>query len=206
VNLLFFSAPGTSSPFVDETLDVGLGFLANTDYTIFVVERRWADRPIGSLSSECLIGTDVLDPSTTACIQSAPTYQVNLAYVYYYGGYPTLGFESVCYMPYTGTGGPVAPVSSPAPSPVAVDMLRFGQAAGLSPTVWQNGAKINVGGTSGGLGNRFAGGAIGRAFGFTNVDERFAGDIAEIVIFDAALTDPERLQMEAYFKQHWSLP
>jgi hypothetical protein len=48
--------------------------------------------------------------------------------------------------------------------------------------------------------------AIGRALGVTDLDERFIGDIAEIVVFNVGLTDPERLQMEAYFKTHWQLP
>jgi hypothetical protein len=90
----------------------------------------------------------------------------------------------------------------PPPGPVAIDMLRLAQAA--SPTVWQNGVKINVGGASGGAGAGFAGGSIGRALEDRS-DQRFRGDIAEIVIYDAALTDGQARAIEAYFRQPWRL-
>jgi hypothetical protein len=85
-------------------------------------------------------------------------------------------------------------------------MLRLQYVAAASPTVWQNGVKVNVGGASGGPGRGFSGGAIGRALRTHTGDDRFIGDIAEIVVFDVALSDPERLQMEAYLKAHWQLP
>lgn len=93
VNLPYFSAPGTVAPFNDETLDVGLGFLAGTEYTIFVVERRWADRTPASGKNEELIGTDLPNQSITACPASG--YQINLGYVYY-DGFPALNYESIC--------------------------------------------------------------------------------------------------------------
>jgi hypothetical protein len=202
VNLPYFSAPGTSPPFNDETLDLNLGFLAGTDYTIFVVERRWSDRTPASGKNEELIGTDLPNDLSPTCPGAG--YQINLGYVYY-DGFPALNYESFCYAPYSGTRGQVAPASSLPPSPPVVDMLRLGQGLGASPTVWQNGVKINGGGASGGPGSGFVGGAIGRAFGYTAGDNRFQGEIAEIVIFDAAITDGEAQQMLAYFKAHWNL-
>jgi hypothetical protein len=83
-------------------------------------------------------------------------------------------------------------------------MLRLAQGTAASPTVWQNGVKVNGGGASGGPGAGFVGGSIGRAFGVDG-ENRFQGDIAEIVIFDAALSDTEAQQMLAYFKAHWQL-
>lgn len=108
-------------------------------------------------------------------------------------------------MPWSGTRGQVPPAGLP-PSPAVLDMLRLWQDAGASPTVWQNGVKINAGGASGGPGSGFVGGSIGRALGYTTGDNRFQGDIAEVVVFDVALTDSEVPTMEAYFKQHWQLP
>jgi hypothetical protein len=202
VNLPYFSAPGTTPPFNDETLDIDLRFLAHTDFTIFAVERRWADGLVGG-HDEMIIGTDVPNEISMAC--PAAGDQINLGYVFY-DGYPALDFESVCYQPYSGTRGPSPLVPSPPPIAASYDMVRLWQANAASPTVWQNGTKINVGGASGGPGSGFAGGGIGRAIEQDGADMRFIGDIAEIVVFDVALTDAERLQMEAYFKQHWQLP
>jgi hypothetical protein len=200
VNLPYFSAPGTMAPFSEETLDVNLSFLANTEFTIFAVERRWADWTPASGKNAMLVGTDTPNASGTC---PGAGYQINLGYVYY-DGYPALGFESACYRPYTGTRGRAPDASAIPPSPVAIDMVRLWQDAGASPTVWQNGVKINVGGASGGPGSGFVGGSIGRAFGTTG-DNRYQGDIAEVMIFDAALNDGERVEMEAYFSAHWQL-
>jgi hypothetical protein len=201
VNLPYFSAPGVSPPFNDETLDVDLGFLTDTDYTIFVVERRWADRSPTSGENEFLIGTDV-PAQASGCPSSG--YQITFGYVFY-DGVPALGYESICYSPFSGTRGaaPVTPLSPPGPA--AYDMLRLAQTFAASPAVWQNGVKINAGGASGGPGMGFVGGSIGRSFGYETSDNRFQGDIAEVVVFDTALTDDEAKQMGDYFKQHWHL-
>jgi hypothetical protein len=203
VNLPYFSAPGSSPPFNDETLDLNLAFLTNTDYTIFVVERRWADRTAASGKNEELIGTDF--PTEVSPVCPSAGFQINLGYVYYDGA-PALGYESICYRPYSGTRGAVPSASVQPPSPAVFDMLRLAQTFGTSPTVWQNGVKVNAGGASGGPGSGFVGGSIGRAFGYMTNDNRFQGDIAEIVIFDVALSDSEAQQMGSYFKQHWQQP
>jgi hypothetical protein len=200
VQLPYFSGPGREPPFIDGTLDVDLRFLEDTDFTIFVVERRWADGTRERGPNEELIGTDFRD-GTSACPQSG--YQINLGYAYY-DGYPALNYESNCYRPWSGTRGPAPRTPDSPPGAAAIDMLRLAHEQATSPTVWQNGVKINVGGASGGLGSHFAGGSIGRAFE-TRTDNRFRGDIAEIVVFDAALTDTEARRMEAYFRQHWHL-
>ena len=64
--------------------------------------------------------------------------------------------------------------------------------------------RINVRGASDGAGEAFTGGAIGRAYE-SRGDNCFRGDIAEIVIFDAALSDVDAPAMEAYFREHWRL-
>jgi hypothetical protein len=204
VNLPYFSAPpapGDAGPFDDETLDVDFSFLTNTDYTIFVVERRWEDRP--GPRGELILGTDY--PSGAYIKGGNNGCQIDFGYVYY-DGKPALDSETVCYLPYSGTRGPRPWVPSPPPAPASYDMVRLTQKVAVSPTVWQNGTQINIGGASGGRASGFKGGSIGRALGVTDIDERFIGDIAEIVVFNVGLTDPERLQMEAYFKAHWQLP
>jgi hypothetical protein len=69
-------------------------------------------------------------------------------------------------------------------------MLRLAQNVEASPTVWQNGLKVNCGAASGGPGSGFVGGSIGRALG-VDFDNRFQCDIAEVIIFDARLADPD---------------
>jgi hypothetical protein len=202
VNLPYFSAPGTTPPYNDETLDVDLRFLTGTDYTIFAVERRWADPAAGAARTEEIIGTEMSDESAKC---PASGYQIPFGYVYY-DGYPALGFESMCYTPYSGTRGRVPSASVPPPSPAAFDMLRFAKAVAASPTVWQNGVQVNVGGASGGAGSGFSGGAIGRGLRIMTYDDRYVGDIAEIIVYDVGLTDPERLTMDSYLKTHWNLP
>jgi hypothetical protein len=204
VNLPYFSAPpapGDAGPFNDETLDVDFSFLANSDYTIFVVERRWEDRP--GPRSELLLGTDY--PSGVYVAGGNNGCQLDFGYVYY-DQKPALDMETVCHLPYSGTRGPVLWVPSPPPAPASYDMVRLSQNVAVSPTVWQNGKQVNLGAASGGRASDFKGGSIGRALSVSDLDERFIGDIAEIVVFNVGLTDPERLQMEAYFKTHWQLP
>jgi hypothetical protein len=200
VNLPYFSSPGSSPPFNDETLDVDLAFLANTDYTVFVVERRWADRTAASGGNEMLIGTDA-PAGASGCPSSG--FQISLGYGFY-DGYPALGYESLCYQPFTGTRGQAPATPAQPPAPATYDMLRLAQSTSASPVVWQNGSKINGGAASGGPATEFAGGSIGRAFS-TASENRFQGDIAEVVVFDTALSDDQAQQMGAYFKQHWGL-
>ena len=200
VDLPYFSAPGDRPPYIDGTLDLDLGFLAHTDFTIFVVERRWADGSRVDRPNQELIGTD-FNRDPRQCPEAG--YQITLGYAYY-DGIPTLNYESNCYRPWSGTRGPVPPTPALPPGPLAIDMLRLAQSHASSPTVWQNGVRINVGGASGGAGADFTGRSIGRAFE-SRSDNRFRGDIAEIVIFDAALGDVEAHAMEAYFREHWRL-
>jgi hypothetical protein len=118
----------------------------------------------------------------------------------YYDGYAALNNEQNCT---SGTRGPVPDASTPPPNPLTIDMTWLSQNGGWRQ-VWQNGVKVNVGDPGGAPATNIVGGAIGRGIGVAD-DYRFDGDIAEVVIFDAALTDADRLQMEAYFKTHWGL-
>jgi hypothetical protein len=199
-NLLYFSAPGTTAPYFDETLDLPLEFLNGTEFTIFVVERRWEDSPAHG-PNRMLLGTDYPYDGSTACPGAGDL--ITFGYVYY-DGFPALDYESQCYSPASGTRGRAPDASVLPPSPIALDMLWLFLEAGAGPTVWQNGVKINGGGSSGGPGVSLLGGSIGRAFANTS-DNRFIGDIAEVVIFDVGITDAERLEMEGYFNEHWNL-
>ena len=50
-----------------------------------------------------------------------------------------------------------------------------------------------------------ADGRIGRGFGNTNIDTRFRGDLAEIIVFTRALSDAELAEMKEYVQRHWGL-
>jgi hypothetical protein len=204
-NLPFFSAPvAAAPPYNNGTLDVNLAFLDGTEFTIFVVERRWHDSPPGG-NDELLVGSDFPNDTAPSCGDGGTAIDLLTFGYVYYDGFPALGYESDCYRPFTGTRGRATDASVPPPSPIVLDMFRLWEDAGASPTIWQDGVKINGGGASGGPGKGLVGGSIGRAVGYTGGDHRFDGDIAEVVIFDIGLTDAERQQMEAYFKAHWNL-
>ncbi len=158
-------------------------------------------RPHGSeRRNEELIGTDA-PAGANGCPSSG--FQISLGYAFY-DGYPALGYESLCYQPLTGTRGQSPATPAQPPAPTTYDMLRLAQNTSASPVVWQNGSKFNGGAASGGSATEFAGGSIGRAFS-TASENRFQGDIAEVIVFDSALSDDQAQQMGAYFKQHWGL-
>jgi hypothetical protein len=198
VDLPYFSAPGDKRPYVDGTLELDLEFLTRRDFTIFVVERRWADGPRENGPNEELLGADS-GGDLHWCRHGS--YLLNLGYAYEDGS-PKLSSEIRC-RPWSGTSGP-APSRPTPPAQVKIDMLRLARAEANYPTVWQNGVMLDVRGASDDLNADFIGGSIGRAFE-DRFDNRFRGDIAEIVIYDAALTDGQIRAIEAYFRQHWRL-
>jgi hypothetical protein len=202
VALPYFSAPKNGNV-VDETLDVDLSFLANSDYSILVVERRWADYPNGSGNSEIFIGTS-FPPSIEAqgaqgCATLASNIIVVMGYAYY-NGVPALTLDQSC------SGGPIVAVpgvSVPPPSPLTVDTVVFDHTVGH--TLWSQGVTLTT--PINPNPSTYAGyGAIGRGAFQTTVpasDQRFRGDIAEVVVYDTALVDSERKQVEAYLRAHW---
>lgn len=185
VDLPFFDTPTpTSAGFFDGSLDIDLAFLNGTDYTIFVVERRWGDR--GPTDSILLITKDECGG-------------FHFGYVYY-DGFPELDDEQSAGC---GAGTKGRTPDAGMPSPLSVDATRLASADAGLRQVWQNGIEIDGTGLPTNITLSDAGG--GSIGGGGTGDTRFLGDMAEVVIFDAALTDPERQQMDAYFKAHWNL-
>jgi hypothetical protein len=195
IDVPYFSAPAQASgPYTDETLDVDLSFLAGPAYTIFVVERRWADRPLAST----LIGTTIPDEATQpACSSGTPPLHQALAFGYvYYDGFPELGSNTIC----GGFKAQLPTVPAPPPAPAAFDMLRFDPAVGEQ--LWVNGTMIaSLVDMAPQL--TASGGALGRAPYLSQEDDRFAGDIAEVIVFDAALSTADQQAVEGYLKAHW---
>jgi hypothetical protein len=203
IDLPYFSAPNNGNV-VDETLDVDLSLLQGSDYTIFVVERRWADYGVDASSqSEFILGTTlpmaVEYGGLSNWCNPTPANEV-LAFGYSYGhGAPDLILSQGC----GSVGNAVAGVLTPPPSPLTEETVRLYQPDGRE--LWVNGAPFAADAVSSPL-SYAEGGAIGRAVNVTTAlgfDNRFRGDIAEVVVYDEALSDADRTAVEAYLRAHW---
>jgi hypothetical protein len=198
MDIPYFSAPANGNV-VDETLDVDLTFLANSAYTLFVVERRWFDAPDASWS-ENLLGTNIPVEANLNldCASRPPDSVLQFGYVYYQGT-PQLSFDQEC----DGIQANIAAAPARPPAPVGQDTAIFDPVVGHA--VWRDGVQL--------LNNAFvsslltaANGAVGRGVVMTTatgLDGRFRGDIAEVLVYDAALSDVERRAVEGYLKGHW---
>jgi hypothetical protein len=210
VDVPYFSAPTANKNVSDETLDVDLTFLKGRPYTIFVVERRWRDDAFGSISqANFLIGTtspfvDASTPNGVAMCAVAMARNSALQFGYvYYNGIVDLAFDQTCNADLDSFPHRVP---MPPPAPVAYDVAKFDPASGRF--MYVNGSP------AGGDANQrtpladATGGAVGRALvaaSSTNFDCRFHGDIAEVIVYDAALDDPSRQAVESYIRAHWGL-
>jgi hypothetical protein len=202
----YFSAPvSAQSPnYVDETLDVDLSFLVGTEYTLFAVERRRADRltPDGGIGGGFVLGTTLADQSARPSCDGPRDIVLEFGYAYWVG-YPALDCGQGC----DGVAGAVnSNVSDAGLLPAAYDTARLdSNGKGL----WQNGTLVQSWPNSSPIGlNGGSGGAIGRAettLVSSGVDMRYQGDIAEVVVYDTALADDELATIEAYLKARWAL-
>jgi hypothetical protein len=197
IDIPFFSAPIDRSNLIDETLDVDLGFLAQNDYTIFVVERRWKDLGF-------ILGTTAPDQTVLNCQDTTDQDEaLQFGYVDYGSGNPlSLVIDQTC----DGVRATVLPVPVPPPARLGYDTTRFGVSFGHQ--IWIDGSLL-INSENLRVPLKVAqGGAIGRAFvnlASTGLDSRFIGDIAEVIVFDTALVDEDRITMEQYLKAHWGL-
>jgi hypothetical protein len=204
VALPYFSAPHNGNV-IDETLDVDLSFLVGTDYTIFVAERRWADYAGGVYNGlEEIIGTTmpaaVEAQNPTSCSQVAANLVLDFGYRYG-DSLPNIVLDQWCDNP---INAPVAPVPATPPAPLTVDTALFDRSRGRE--VWANGIALVSNAATRPLAYA-SGGALGRALYLTTLsgnDTRFRGDIAEVVVYDAALENADRAKVESYLKRHWA--
>lgn len=204
VDLPYFSAPPNGNV-VDETLDVDLTFLVNSEYTIFAVERRWADYPnLTKNASELFFGTTVpiaIEEAGAAywCGPRPVNETLQMGYVYYTGP-PVFAVNQGCT---EGLSVSASGVSTPPPGPLREWTTRLDGVLGHE--LWTAGAAVSLNANTEPL-VYAAGGSIGRAsLRTTGIgwDERFRGDVAEIVVYGAALSDADRASVEAYLKRHW---
>jgi hypothetical protein len=191
---LFFDRPGNDDN--DGVLTVALDqILTDTDYTVFVVERRKSDTDGYVLGTG---GSGVCDSDT------------DMAYRF---GYNALGSPPMFIAgPYSfdneGDLGCLDPAFSvaaySASAPAALEIETFDSNVGHSLLINGTAAGSNTDMnpiTS--LSNPF----IGRAFDAPAQSahhSRYLGDVGEIVIYDAALGTADRNSVAAYLKQRWS--
>ncbi len=205
VDLPYFSAPQNGNV-IDETLDVDLSFLASTAFTVFVVERRWADYGPGTgADQEVVLGTseppsvEAANPQTCGSVTPNQIFSLGFRYG---SSAPSLTYDQWCGI---GMSATASAVPSTPPSPMSLDTVRLDPVNGHQ--LWVDGTQVaNNASTSTIV--YAQGGAVGRGFIVTNVsgqDMRFRGDIAEIVAYDTSLADAQRMQVESYLRGHWGL-
>jgi hypothetical protein len=199
----YFSAPAGGPPYVGETLDVDLTWLAGAEYTFFVVARAAAARPVGS--EGILIGTQAPDEAKVAsCGPDVSDDAVFLGYV------RQLGLDG-------GLSGPALTLGQTCNSCWAPDVgqdiapaiVTAVVGAGPGHRLYRDGRLVVTSGSIAGLVSadpRTVAGAIGRGLLQDSKDMRFDGDIAEIVGYARALDDASRSQVELYLSTKWGVP
>jgi hypothetical protein len=194
VALPYFSAPGSNN--IDETLDVDLSFLAGASYTIFVVERRWADPS----DNQFVLGTTLTNAcqATAVTCTGPPDQALGIGYVYY-NGKPQISLDQF----YDTLVMDVAPVPATPPAPLTLTTAILDTTRGHE--LWINGVGSSSTNTS--TLTSAAGGAVGRAM-FNGLapgaDRRYRGDIAEVLVYDTALGSAPQAAVDAYLRSHWA--
>jgi hypothetical protein len=195
VALPYFSAPKTQNIY-DETLDVDLNCLVNVEYTLFVVERRWADYPDRSTSAEYTVGTTVQGASLANLDGGCAPGAFQFGYVYDGVG-PQLVLDQGC----SRAARMVTRVPSSGPADLTEETGAYSGAWGHG--VWIAGSPVAFVNDQTELMTAY-GGAVGRGIVLDSTwDTRFRGDIAEIVIYDTSLSSAEMSQVETYLALHW---
>jgi hypothetical protein len=195
VMLPYFSAPKTANA-RDETLDIDLNCLVHVQYTVFVVERRWADYQDHSSSAEYVVGTTVegLDQSNLDAGCANGAFQFGYAYT---GGGPELVLDQDC----NKAARAVKRVPTNGPADLSEETAEYSTSWGRA--LWIPGAQPAYVNDQTQLMKAY-GGAIGRGIVVdSKLDTRFRGDIAEIVIYDTALDSADMAKIEKYLALHW---
>jgi hypothetical protein len=191
---LFFDRPGSDD--LDGVLTVALDLpLKGTDYTVFVVERRQSNTDGYILGTG---GSGVCDTDT------------DMAYRFgYNAGGSAPKFVAGPYSFDEDLGNcldPASPIGAySATDPAALEIEVFDHTVGHS---------LSINGTPAGSNidknpiSMLPGAFIGRAFDAPTLSahhSRYLGDVAEIVIYSAVLTDDERTQVTGYLQRRWNL-
>jgi hypothetical protein len=200
-NVVSFTKPTeTSQPILAETMAVDLGFMANASFTVMmVVKPTFASQtvPLG------LISADRTSAGTVIC--SGNGAYNNGALDFTLGAFTDGGSVNGTYD--QNANCPVYSVFGAYPRPSYVVTYVFDTTKGHSFDIAENISFVGDGGTLdltpvADLGLRP--GFIGREAN-SDYDRRFQGDIAEIVVYDVALTS-EIAGLDDYFDIRWNNP
>jgi hypothetical protein len=204
VPMPYFSAPPEDGgDLLEGTLDVDLSFLAQSSYTIFVVERRWFGPPTNQASTaELFLGTTVppTDELTGRACPARANQALQLGY-FYSSNVPRLTFDQTC----NGMGSDLPGAPDGGPLPFSQETFEFALSGGHE--FWVNGTPVNANLDLRPLASA-QGGAIGRGLVQTTaagLDPRYRGDISEIIVYDTALGEEERTAVEQRLAFHWHL-
>jgi hypothetical protein len=216
-NVVTFTAPiqdaGAGGPFLDETLRTDTDWIFNTEYTFFVVHRRQVDGTFG------LIAQDVGIPGVWNCTLTPGGYaQPQDVFAFGFRPLASTTSNALYYAQHCLSAGAIefgpsgeSDAGTFASGKIEVDEVVFSIALGHQ--IYVNGVPqlaaessandkrslTPIGGGDAGLP-----GFVGRASDST-VDNRYQGDIAEVIGYKSALGDSERAQIEAYLKLQWGL-
>jgi hypothetical protein len=180
----------TGSAADGDYLEADLQSLVDKPFTIAVVERRPAD-PMQNVFNAWMIGSALQKPEDTMC--AGVNMNANRGIL--------LGYQLPTLM-IAGTWGIDCDISAfggEGMAKVARSMLTFAPGVGL--TLFSGGTKTGPV-ASQGL-KLLVQAYVGRGYNFDETENRFLGDIAEVVAFDVALSDAERLALDGYLKQLW---
>jgi hypothetical protein len=192
---LFFDATGTDD--TNGVLKVDLdSILSQNDYTVFVVERRQSD------SEGYILGTPAISVSCDEIADSEYRFGYDPDYM------PANFLVAGPYAADQIQGGcidPAAPYSAYSQSATAaVDVEVFDHTVGHKLAI--NGTVVRSNPEKTPI-DALSPAYIGRAFNFlalSNRHSRYLGDVAEIVIYNVALSDADRTAVEGYLKQRWN--
>jgi hypothetical protein len=203
---------GTALPYFDRTttdinngiLQVDLTPLDGQSYTVFVVERR------RTADARFILGTDVPMPVISGCVdQNFVNPNAYLAYRFGYEQDSTI-FEAGSYTWDPSTGDCADPsVSVPAFSTpqaaLEIDRLSSGVVHTLSAAGTTN-PSVDEEPTDMLPMDMLLQGYLGRASQLpSTVDSRYLGEVAEVVIYKAALTSDQVTAVSNYLKGRWNL-
>ena len=204
ISVPYFTDANDGPPYVSGTFDVNLGFLTGSPFTIFMVERRWSGMRANDTPNLALGTQSPSDPPSTG--QPAPFSTLQVGYVAYNTGStgahcPQLSVD----LGNWGTQNVVPANDAGTAAPLSMDTFRMGPTTGLH--AWINGyLQLGSNGSqvlSATYGADQTLGSIGRAAYVNYRDERFNGDIAEVLVFDSELSESDRQAVETYLEAHW---
>ena len=199
---------GTPLPYFDRTttdinngiLRIDLTPLNGQDYTVFVVERR------RTADARFILGTDVPVPAISKCVDDTTLVNPNAHLAYRFGYQVDTIFESGSYTYDPDTGNcddpaVLVPAFSTPQAALEIDFLSSGDTHTLTAAGTTNPSVVDTNPM-----DMLLQGYLGRANQLPSTsDSRYLGEVAEVVIYKAALTPDQVTAVSNYLKGRWNL-